>query len=316
VVRIVAIGLFALAGCVDEFKGSNVQVEFSPAMPAQASPSAAVPGADELPADTHYRLYAIEEATDSAGNAIEHLFELQRFEIHRVIDLASPCFIDVGDHVPFPGLHVSQFAAKMREYTRIDDVTNPPPGATDEQLIDVATAMQRQMNVAALAGPSGPKAVSSASSGGYGAFAAACSATDGFPPADCSDRASNERRLALCSSAWNRDAALFEGTDRVLTAPLNGTTHGFVTGMNPINLAPVGGAQFFVDEALEDLDAYAIYWQHDGASDNQPGELVMFGRPTKPTRGVMRVHMTSISTPSLTADLAIFANLDEDEVRF
>jgi hypothetical protein len=316
VVRIVAIGLLALVGCIDELEGSNVQVELSPAMPVQASPHASGPAANELPANTHFRLYAIDEATDAGGTPVDHLFELQRFEIHRVIDLESPCFIDVGLHVPFPGLHVSQFATKMQEYTGIDDVTNPPPGTTDAQLVDVSTALQRQMNVAALAGAAGPKIVSSVSAGSYGAFAADCTDTSGFPPAACNDRASNARRLAACSTAWGNDATLYEGTDRVLTAPLNGTAHGFVTGMNPINLAPLGGAEFFVDEALAGRDAYALYWQQDGASDAEPGELLMFGRPTMPTRGVIHVHMTSPSSPGLTAELAIFANLDDDEVHF
>jgi len=114
----------------------------------------------------------------------------------------------------------------------------------------------------------------------------------------------------------------------VLTDPLSGETYGFVVGMNPINLAPIGGAQFFVDEELADFDTYAIYWQYDDANnDGQPdyppsvpmnertalGELFLYGMAESPTRGVIHVHMTSLVS-AVTAELAIFANIDEDEL--
>jgi hypothetical protein len=315
-VRSVAIALFALAGCIDEFGGSNVQVELSPATPVQASPFVAGPAAGELPSGAHFTLYAFEDGVDDAGEPIGRLFELQRFELHRVVDVRSPCFIDVGDHVPFPGLHVTQYAAKMMEATGIDDVANPPASATDEQLVDVATALQRQRNVGALASDSGPKVVTSASAYGYGPFGATCTDAAGFPPPDCIDADSNRRRLEMCRAAWKANADLYEGTDRILTAPLNGTSFGMAAGVNPVNLAPVGGAQFFVDEALEGFAAYAIYWKQDTAPSNDLGELLLFGTATAPTRGVIRVPMTSLVSPAVTADLAIFANLYEDDVSF
>ena len=313
--RTVGLALLALAGCIDEFQGSNVQVDFSPAMPAQASPQASGPGADELPTDIHFRLYAFQDATDADGNPVGHLFELQRFEIHRIVDLSSPCFIDAGPNVPFPGLHVSQFATKMKEERGILDIANPPPGKTEEELIDVATAIQRQMNVSALASDQGPKVVSSASTGGYLGIAADCTGA-GIPPADCIDAASNQRRLELCTNSWDDDPKLFEGTDRILTSPLNGTTHGMVIGLNPVNLAPIGGAQFFVDEGLEEFDGFAIYYVPDGAAADDLGTLLLFGRPESITRGVIRVPMTSLISPTITATLAIFANVDDDDVHF
>jgi hypothetical protein len=304
----VAIAVLGLAGCIDEFHGSNVQVDFAPAMPVQA--------AGELPDDVHFTLYAFDDATDADGNPVGHLFELQRFEIHRIVDLGSPCFIDVGPNVPVEGLHVSQYAAKIEELEGIADITNPPPGKTEEQLTAVATAIQRQQNVTALAGSQGLEVVSSASSASYPAVAADC-ASAGIPPADCTDDASNARRLQLCTSAWHDDPALFEGTDRVLTSPLNGTTFGMVDGTNPVNFAPVGGAQWFVDESLDSFDGFAIYVQPDTAAASEPGDLLLFGRPEGPiTRGVIRVPMTSASSPGVTASLAIFANLDDDEVHF
>jgi hypothetical protein len=286
-------------------------------MLAQASARAMMPAEGELPAATHFRLYAFQDATDADGNPIGHLFELQRFEIHRIVDLSSPCFIDTtGPNVPFPGIHVSQFATKMKEVRGIDDISNPPPGKSEQDLTDVATAIQRQTNVGALASDQGPKVVSSVSAGAYPDVAASCTDTAGIPPAMCTDDASNRRRLDQCTAAWNADAELFEGTDRILTAPLNGTTYGMVTGINPINFAPVGGAQFFVDESLDEFDGFAIYYVDDGAADTDVGTLLLFGRPESTTRGVIRVPMTSLIATTVTATLAIFANLDDDEVHF
>lgn len=298
----------ALSGCVDEFRGSNVQVDFSYATPAQASPGA-MPRPTQLPSNSHYRLYAIIEREGA-----EDVFELQRFEIHPIIDLASPCFIDVGEHVPYPGVHVSQYRAKVEEVTGITDIANPPPTASEEDRIDAATAIQRQMNIGALSGAMGIKVVTSASADGYPNVDADCEGS-GIPPASCIDDASNARRLAQCRAAWEAAPALYEGTDRVLTAPLNGTTFGFVVGLNPINLAPVGGAQFFVDEALGGVDEYAIYVASDDDTTTL-GTLLLSGRPGSPTRGVRHVHMTSPTSPNITADLAVFEDLGEDDTQF
>jgi hypothetical protein len=300
--------LAALCGCVDGFRGSNVLVDMSFGTPVQASAyGMARPG--QLPANTHYMLFAIQEDKER-----EYTFEAQRFEVRSIIDLASPCFIDVGEHVPFPGIHVSQFRAKTEEVTGITDIANPPPNTTEAQRIDAATAIQRQANVTLLVGDMGIKVVASASAGVYPAVDADCTGS-GLPPASCTDDAANARRLRLCSEAWAADPLLYEGTDRVLTAPLNGTTFGFVDGINPINLAPVGGAQFFVDEALGGTDEYAVYSQLDGVEDSL-GTLVLSGRPASPTRGVRHVHMTSPLSPNITADLAVFEDLGEDDTQF
>ena len=64
------------------------------------------------------------------------------------------------------------------------------------------------------------------------------------------------------------------------------------------------------------MDAFAIYWRLDDAEP--PGTLLMYGTPTvpSPTRGVMHVPLHSQSNPSLSADLAIFADLGQDDVNF
>jgi hypothetical protein len=309
-VRAIATSLLALfAGCVDEYQGSNVQFDFSPGMPVLASPGA-TPRAGELPANTHFTLYAF-QADDTTGR----LFEIERFEIHRIVDPTSPCFIDVGDHVPHPGLHVTQFAKVIGEDTGITDLANPPPNATEQQKIDAATAVQREENIAALASDQGIKVVTSASISNYPALAADCTDTSGIPPPDCTDAVSNKRRLDMCQQAWGMDPSYYEGTDRILTSPLAGVAHGMVDGINPINLAPVGGAQIFVDEVLDGFDGFAIYTQPDDQV-TPGGDLFLYGTPTMPTRGVIHVHMTSAVAPGVTADLAIFSNLGEDDVSF
>lgn len=296
-------------GCVENFDGSNVQIDFNARTPSQAAPGRA-PEPGELPANIHFTLYAIKE-----GEGTDSLFALQEFEIRKVIDLGSPCFIDAGPNVPFPGLHVTRFFEKTAEATGITDLANPPPGATMEQQVQAATAALRRTLIAALGGEAGPKAVTSASAGGYDPVDASCTGT-GLPPPSCIDDASNARRLQLCRQAWAKDPLLFEGTDRVLTAPLNGTTFGFVDGVNPLTMTALGGANFVVADALLGVDEYAIYFQTDNAPG--PGTLFLQGRPSAPTtRGVSHVHLDSPFLPQLVeAELAVFANLAEDDVHF
>jgi hypothetical protein len=329
-IRIALLGVM-LCACVDGFTGSNVQMDLSPGTPVEASPGA-LPAPTEIPSNAHYTLYAIRH-----GDLGDSLFEVQQFEVHRIVDVESPCFIDVGEHVPHPGLHVSQFAAVIAADNGftvtggVVDLAHPPADATDAQKIDVATAVQRQANVEALGGDMGIRAVTSASVATYPDVAADCNGPDTqIPPPTCTDEASNGRRLALCQAAWSADADLWEGTDRVLTSPLNGSTHGFVDGANPLTSAPVGGAQLYVNTELSDADAYAIYWQFDDANgDGKPdfptppppdqsatGTLMFYGTPEMQTRGVLHVHMTSPLSPLLTTEMAIFVELGDDNVHF
>jgi hypothetical protein len=324
-VRYTAIALFSLAGCINEYRGSQVQIDLSSTTPIQASQFRRQ-RAGELPANVHFTLYAFNE-----GDNVGRLFRIHEFEIHRTVDLDSPCFVDLGERVPIPGLHVSQYADEIMKKYGFTDVANPPPGATENEKIDVATAVQRQRNIELMSGPEGPKAITSVSTWGYDLYAANCTDPNGIPPPSCVEAEANQRRLDTCEALWAADPFFYEGTDRVLTAPLNGTAFGFVNGMNPVNLAPVGGAAFFVDESLEEFDGYAIYWSYDDFDgDGKPdypasvpmaertdlGKLFLFGRPEKPTRGVIHVQMTNLETPSISAELAIFANLYNDDVHF
>jgi hypothetical protein len=309
-VRTLIYSCVVLVGCVDGFRGSNIQIDLSPGTPSQASPGQ-TPGAGELPAAIYFRVSAIQHLEDR-----DALIEVQRFEIHKIVDVASPCFIDVGDQVPFPGLHVSEFQHAIEDATGIVDLANPPPGATEQQKIDAATAVQRMTNVARLGGSMGVRVVTTASASGYPAIDADCTGT-GLPPPACRDLDSNARRLEICLAAWAADPDLFEGTDRVLTAPLSGTTFGFVDGLNPITPTPIGGAQFFVPVALSDTDEYAITFHDDGTDTTDPGTLFLTGLPTNGPRGVRHVHLDSPLLPGLvTAEMTVFEDLGDDEVHF
>ncbi|HEY1814402.1 MAG TPA: hypothetical protein VGG74_18750 [Kofleriaceae bacterium] len=310
--RGIATSLLALfAGCVDGFQGSNIELDFQPGMPVQVSVGA-TPGAGEVAAATHFTLYAYQTSPDMTTGS---LYAVTTFEVHNVVDLASPCFIDVGDHVPYPGIHVSQYAAKVEQDTGIPDPTNPPAGASAENIQLAATAFQRMANIQLLTGPGGVHAVTSASAGNYPALAADCTDTNGIPPPTCMDADSNARRLAACQAYWKSDPNYYEGTDRVLTSPLNGVSHGMVDGLNLINQSPIGGAGFFVDPNLVGFDGYAIYAQPD-TQTTPGGDLLMFGTPTTPTRGVTHVDLATPSTDLLGAELAIFSNLGDDNVQF
>lgn len=301
---LVAASVLALfAGCVNDFQGSNVQFDFSRAMPVS-------------PAGTHYAIYAFED--DAMAGRI---FQLEQFEIHTLVDMDSPCFIDVGEHVPHPGLHVSQYAKVIGMDVGIPDITNPPANATEQDKITAATAVQREQNALLIGGKvtgfAPIKAVSSASTAVYPAVGTSCMDANGIPPPDCTDEVSNQKRLSMCQAFWDKNRDYYEGTDRVLTSPLNGVAHGNVDGVNPVNLAPVGGAQFFVDEVLAGFDAYAIYQQMDGAAAADPGTKILVGsKPTMETRGVQHLRLTSPTNPNLFADMAIFSDLGQDNVSF
>lgn len=281
----------------------------SPATPTQAS-AGATPRANELPNNIHFTVYGIQQIENK-----EALFELHKFEIHKVVDVNSPCFIDMGQTARYPGVHSAFYADRLGQDIGITDYRNPPASASEKDKVLAATAAQREANIEALGGDSGVKAIVSASGVKYPTVSADCNGpADQLPPPKCIDDASNQKRLDLCQKTWDSDENLWEGTDRVLTAPLHGTTYGMALGINPINLAPIGGAAFYVDEALSTMDAYAIFYRTDDGP--APGTLFLYGTPTEPTRGVTKVHMTNVSNPNITAELAVFADLGEDDEHF
>jgi hypothetical protein len=325
-VRTIGLCLIALAGCVDEFQGSNIELDFNAKTPVQEVFDGT---SGSLPANVHFSLYAF-SSSDTTGFS----FKVQDFEIHKIVDLTSPCFIDVGEHVPHPGLHVSKYLEVIEQDTGIPDPLNPPADASEDKKIEAATAWQRDRNVKLLySDATAMKAVSDASSAVYPAVAADCNATTGIPPAMCTDEASNKRRLEMCQAFWKENPTYFEGTDRVLTSPLGGTVRGMVEGDNPVAVgSKVGGAQFFVDEALGNFDGFAVYLQYDdadgdGVPDYPPGtpdaeksdagQLYLYGSVTSPTRDVMYVHLKSPDmTSGVAAEMVIFPDLGQDTTHF
>jgi len=297
---------------MEGFRGSNMEIDMSPSTPFQVSEGVTPElTMGELPANSRFTLYGIQRFDNS-----EALFALKSFEIKKVVDTSSPCFIDKDPRTArFLGIHAAFYAERLAEETGISDYQNPPAGASEEDKVDAATAALREHNIQLLGGDTGVKALVSASASKYPALAPGCGGGgDLIPPPMCTDDASNAKRLELCQRAWDADPDLWEGTDRSLTAPLGGTTFGMVLGMSPINFAPIGGAGWYVEQAVSSMDAFAIYYRTDDGLD--PGTLFLYGEVSQPTRGVTKVRMTSTSNPNLTADLAIFADLGEDEVDF
>ena len=217
----------------------------------------------------------------------------------------------------------------IEQDTGIPDLTNPPPSATEEQKIEAATAVQRETNVArSPARRRHPGRDVGVDSRRTRRSRADCSDTTGIPPPTCTDDASNRAGSRCVRRSGRPTPSTSRAPIAILTAPLDGTTHGMVDGMNPVNLAPVGGAQFFVDEL--DGSTLRVYWQYDDANGDgmpdyptgtppaaEPGTLLLFGSADDADpRRHPRPHDEPDCAEPLTADLAIFANLDEDDVHF
>ena len=174
----------------------------------------------------------------------------------------------------YPGAPRHEVPRRIEQDTGIPDPTNPPPTATeraeDRRRDRVRSAIRTSWPSTTMRGHEGGDDASTASLSGDG---------DGAAP---TRRRSRTRRAPtrrptsagsqMCQEFWNDNPACFEGTDRVLTAPLNGTTSRHRRRHQPVNSAlAVGGAQFFVDEALAGFDTFAIYTQYDDADgDGMP----------------------------------------------
>jgi hypothetical protein len=321
-----------LGACVKPFSGSSVQLDFTSS--TQAITSA---GKTALPlqpaADTMYGLYAVQDSIDAAGVTSSYVFPVQNFEIKPLLDITSPCFIDL-EGTRFPGLHVTQIANKVSEQTGVADPFNPPPNASDGDISDVLTARKRIENLTNL--QSVVKAVVSTSTFKYGPSAVACiedtPSVDQtmFPPPTCTGDKSNALRLKLCKAVWAKNPDFYEGSDKVFTLPLNGTYYGTVEGTNPINNGFVGGSSVFVDESLTNIDRYFIAWQYkDMNGDGQPdipdgtpdadkpyGHLYMAGTPRHIARGATSVTLVNPSDTSIGANMTIFPDLANDGTHF
>lgn len=317
-------------GCVDTFDGSIVQVDFGAFLPAQVRPGATPAPGFQLPSNSHYRLYGIIDGTQ--------LTELVRFKVRPVVELGSPCLID-PEGTRFPGIHITQFARRMAVETGITDIANPPPGTSEDAQIDQATAIARvtgvlglgrPINLAAMPDPDpgALKAVTSADSAPYPAVASACVEDDAtvspdlLPPANCIGDQSNTNRLRLCRQFWAANPGFYEGSDRVLTQPLNGTYFGMVPGLVPSSGATVGGAQLQIAGGVRQYSTFAFAVHSDDA-EGPPLRQILLGQPSSPARGVIRVQLANFEAtvptalkPGFASQMVIFENVGEDNVHF
>lgn len=349
------VGVLSLSACVEPMRGSSVQIFFGDQVPKPAD-RGVTPQPGQPPADTFMILYAADyKYVDADGDnrpdldadgerQIEeaYLYEVQRFEIRKLIDTSSPCFIDlpggagIEGQTVFPGLHVTQHAAKTRE---VQGVTDPlDPTVPHEKAVIVLTADRRVSLLPRLENEL--KVVSSTDATvepGVPDFQYPATAPAGqCPPAageiphpTCTDDESNAQRLQVCQELWEQAGPNFyEGSDKVFTLPLHGGFYGFVEGLNPVNsVGLIGGASFYVDENLVGHDAYLINYQWkdyngDGAPDapagmeSAQGHPFMFGLAEHFSRGVTNVAIRHATETSIQGEIAVFPDLGDDSVQF
>jgi hypothetical protein len=321
------------SACVDAFSGSDVQIDFAPAFP-RAALAGEVVAPEHPPQDTYYILWASEQSLGADGLPdATYLFDVTHFEIKRLIDLSSPCFIELEDS-RFPGLHVTQFANKMSEQTGIVDPLTPPTGASQGDITDVLDAQIRMGHLSDLQNQ--VEVMTDVSNASYGPSETTCiednSSVDQtkFPPAKCIGEQSNANRLKLCRAFWSQHPEYYEGNDKTFTAPLNGKLHGMVEGMNPIGGGFLGGTELFIDSVLT-AQGYLVTWQYkdlngDGkpdfpdpappANEQKIGHLLMEGTPFHEARGVTNVTLFDRNDLSISAQMAIFPDLANDGTHF
>lgn len=339
-----------LGGCVDSFGGSNIQVTLDNGVPVPAD-EGDTPSQGQPPFDTYMsfwvtnNVYQTDEdgnfVLDNEGNKIieaSFAFELERFFIQPVINQASPCFIDADLDSRYPGIHVTMFASRVHRDTGIDDPLDlgPDHGFPEGDVIDVLTADVRDENLLKL--ENNVKAATSFSPLQYPATATECIEDNPnvdptlIPPPQCIEDESNANRLAACEAVWEQDPLLYEGSDKVFTLPLNGKWRGAVSGMNPVSgISLIGGANFFVDEVVQDFDSMMVNWQyidHDGdgepdypdgfpdADKSDVGYHLMSGTPVDKTRGVINVPLINRTFGQISGEAVIFPQLNEDNVQF
>jgi hypothetical protein len=338
-----ALAVLTAGGCVDSFGGSAINVTFDPEVQTPAPdplPGDALPGFGRPPANTYYAFNAVQILRDEDGTVLDSFaYEVQRFEIRPLIRISSPCFIEHPER-PYPGLHVTQEANRLRLDYGIPDEFNPPADADEGHITDILTSQTRIGLLPALQNT--VKAVTSFSDAlpagvdpNY-PIASACVEDDpnvdpnSIPPPDCMGDESNARRLAICQAYWNEFPTSYEGSDLVFTLPLNGRWAGAVTGTNPKNAGFLGGANFYPPVAMNEFDELVMTWQYkdrngDGEPDYPPGipesergpigVRYMSGTPIHKTRGVVNVPLAHPVFP-LTGEAAIFPALGEDNVHF
>jgi hypothetical protein len=353
---VIAVGTLGLAatGCLEPFAGSSLQANISGTVAPEGTHESGIlfDGSARPPANTYYTWYAVDEiyqrdaegkiVRDGDGNPVvetAYVFEVAKFEIKPVVDVSSPCFIELPNTAEpnIPGLHATQFMNAMSQRTGITDPLNPPADAPEGDIIDMLGAQRRMGLLGPLA--TQVKAITSFpdDSAGYPQYppvADTCVEDDpGYdraeiPPPNCINEESNALRLELCQAFWDAHPFYYEGSDKVFTLPLNGQFLGVVTGVNPVNQGFLGGSSMFVDPDLSGIDVLMMNYQYkdldgDGQPDYpagvEPSELgfhFMSGRPESRTRGVINFSIRHFFISRISAEVAVFPDLDSDDVNF
>jgi hypothetical protein len=349
------VGVLSLSACVEPFRGSSVQIDFNDVMSAVAE-RGTMPAPGQAPPDTFFILYAADyKYVDADGDGHDdldangeplieeaYLYEVQRFEVRKLIDLSSPCFIDlpggagIEGQTVFPGLHVTQHAAKTRAVQEVTDPLDPSVPydkavivLTADRRVDLLDDLERELKAVVSSDATVEPGVADFQ---YPATAAAGMCPPGandIPHPTCTDDESNAQRLRICQDLWAvAGPNWYEGSDKVFTLPLNGNLNGFVEGMNPVNqVGLIGGASFYVDENLVGHDAYVLNYQWkdfngDGAPDapanmaSDIGQPFMFARSKHFSRGVTNGTFRHATVSNLQAELAVFPDLGDDSVQF
>jgi len=345
--RSVLIGAAAAAvllsnGCVEPFPGSNIQVSFRA--------GTQVPGDRDIddraddgrpPAGTHYMFVAVRSGDDGES---AFAFEVAEFDVVPIIDPSGPCFIE-DERSPFPGLHSTQLVAKLRAELDVPEGAEFDPDTPMDSAIRILTAERRVGDQNLLSNTL--KAVVEHTPFEAPAPGTLCANDAGYddtliPPPECLDDESSAARRALCLAIFDEHPQYYVGNDEVLSTPTNGVFLGAVDGSDERNGQLYGGAQFFVDTNLEDIDALLINFQYDCSiedfanpdigpqlcapqfpadlPDSQQSPIgfhYMSGTPQAgQQRGVIRISLQNRLFQSLRAEAGIFVDLDDDRINF
>ncbi len=313
--------LIITSGCVKPFQGSHVELDLGGAtdIPGDARPLEGQP-----PSDTHYELYVITTDPTDPTMVKGLAFKLIDFEVVPVIDQADPCFIEADEQAKFPGLHSTMIAAKTTEKFTAGGHT-----PTADEAGQIADAEARLANQSALQSqlktvvshqvtfklPDGTMSTRKDLRTKLAAL---------VPDPSMIDDTSNKTRLSVCRKFWAANPDFYTGSDKVYSLPLNGVYYGMVEGINPINSAPLGGADFEVPDTFKDFDSLAINWQFNDPTDpraadhgNSPtGYHYMAGKPQDRNRRVINVPLQNVDNPAIAGNAAIIPAIDEDQVHF
>lgn len=305
-VHLIPVTALALtSACVESFSGSWMEFELGVGVHV---PEGDFPGNGQPPSGTHYEFWVV------TGN---NAFKMAEFQVVPVIDPAFPCFIE-DEETRYPGLHSTMILDRVKADSNLAN----PSTAELGRLADAQVREENQGKVEA-----GLKAVVVYDSGVDPATLTALAAS--VPAKEMIDDAANAQRRKICQDFYGAHPNFYVGNDRVYSLPLNGVFLGLVKGTNPINAAPVGGAGMASPVSLASFDELWVNWQFNDLNDprienfmgrgygkSATGYHYLRGRPQKRTRDIINVPLTNAQFPSITAEVAIYPAIQDDDVHF